>query len=41
MRFEGLEVVLVLGREVPVATGVRVRLLGLAHLDRAAPARAC
>jgi len=25
----------VLGREVPVATGVRARLLGLAHLDRA------
>lgn len=24
----------VLGREVPVATGLRARLLGLAHLDR-------
>lgn len=35
MRFPGLEVVSVLGREVPVAAGIRARLLGLAYLDRA------
>jgi uncharacterized membrane protein (UPF0127 family) len=29
-----LVVVTALGREVPVATGLRARLLGLAHLDR-------
>jgi len=34
-RFRGLPVVVVLRREVPVATGARVRLLGLSYLDRA------
>jgi uncharacterized membrane protein (UPF0127 family) len=33
-RFAGLPTTTVAGREVPVATGVRARLLGLAHLDR-------
>jgi uncharacterized membrane protein (UPF0127 family) len=33
-RLRGLPVVVVLGREVPIATGFRVRLLGLSHLDR-------
>jgi len=31
----GLPRISIAGREVPVATGVRARLLGLAHLDRA------
>jgi uncharacterized membrane protein (UPF0127 family) len=35
-RFVSLKVGLVAGREVPVAVGFRARLLGLAHLDRAA-----
>jgi uncharacterized protein len=35
-RFRDLRIEQVLGREVPVAAGVRARLLGLAHLDRAA-----
>lgn len=34
-RFRGLSCEAVLGFEVPVATTVRSRLLGLAHLDRA------
>jgi uncharacterized protein len=34
-RMRGLPVVAVLGREVPIATGLWARLLGLSHLDRA------
>ena len=33
-RLRRLPAVTVFGREVPLATGVRSRLLGLAHLDR-------
>jgi uncharacterized membrane protein (UPF0127 family) len=33
-RLRGLRPVAVLGRDVPVATGFRARLLGLARLDR-------
>jgi len=33
-RLRGLPAVVVLGREVPVATGLWARLLGLSHLDR-------
>lgn len=33
-RLRGLPTVDLLGREVPVATGLRARLLGLSHLDR-------
>jgi uncharacterized protein len=33
-RLQGLPTAVVLGREVPVATGSRCRLLGLAWLDR-------
>ena len=33
-RLRDLQVVEVYGRRVPVAAGIRVRLLGLAHLDR-------
>ena len=33
-RLRRLPVATALGREVPVATGFRARLLGLAHLDR-------
>lgn len=33
-RLAGLPLVIVRGREVPVATTFRSRLLGLAHLDR-------
>jgi uncharacterized protein len=32
-RFRNLPSTVVLGHEVPVASGLRVRLLGLAHLD--------
>jgi uncharacterized protein len=34
-RFENLPRRTVCGREVPVATGLRARTLGLSHLDRA------
>src|SRR6188474_582020 len=34
-RLQHLPVAKLLGREVPVATGWRARLLGLTHLDRA------
>lgn len=34
-RLRGLPTATALGREVPVATGARARLFGLAHLDRA------
>jgi uncharacterized membrane protein (UPF0127 family) len=34
-RLRGCPTAIALGHEVPVATGLRARLLGLAHLDRA------
>jgi uncharacterized membrane protein (UPF0127 family) len=33
-RLQGLPVASVFGGEVPIATGLRIRLFGLAHLDR-------
>jgi uncharacterized membrane protein (UPF0127 family) len=33
-RLRGLPLTVVLGREIPLATSFRSRLLGLAHLDR-------